>query len=176
MYLPGVVLVVEDDGEEQVFTWQASQITVENKEDGILQSTGTYLLDGKGRAKSYEEDGSTEFYEYNSGGYLVKSIDQYSPSSADTTIITWEDGNIVRVEGSSDIECEYDPDEPFDCSTEVLPIFGKSPKNLVKRKIYDGGQETYSYLRNGDGYVVKVTIDVTGFGVPFVSEFEYECQ
>ena len=174
--------------EVRTISYQADKITITGR------YPATYKLDAAGRIV----DSGINKFEYNSDGYLVKVTSVYG----DTRTLTYENGNLVKVERTSTSSSVKDT-QTFEYSSEPainiagLPVrafgsrenldpwllthFGKPNRNLVSKEINRFGNsspftDTYTYLKDEKGNIIYIRTVGNNYNSVKEIKLTYECK
>ena len=163
-------------------------------------STIYTLVDGRiTKAEHFDYDKVVREFSYDAKGQIEKILDKrydYGnngqinsiPTEEDITIVTWDNGNISNIDGSSFTYTDYSiknfipfEEDLFDCVPITLygvdaylltqGYYGKCPRYLVKTVTFANGKShSYNYERDKNGNVVKVSIP----GHRYTAEFTWQ--
>jgi len=179
--------ITYSDGSIDSYVYSDTQI--------ILTASGnvvtTYKLDANGRitSESYNDNASKFNYTYNNDGYLIEEAEVVGVNTSKTKY-TYTNGNLTLVDfGTEKVTVSYnsepatsnfftdtDDDLPNSINGVLKNYFGKPSKNLVSKAIYDGGYaESYSYEKDADGNLSKISVTATG-GQGYILSNKFSCK
>ena len=163
-------------GEMLIISKMTREETLTNGQFITHSETHSYTLDNGRIVKDEEKQGSslnstssswTEIYSYDANNYLSSMSATGSNIESETKIITWSDGNLIKL-GSRSYEYSsylWAKGFPFylkgsntDANLFAMGYYGNTPKNLPS-KYYASETSGYTYDYTFEGsYVTKVVI------------------